>query len=184
MGAWRGSPRPPGDSRPLWSPAPQHPLPRLLDRGCARDPGRLREGVAGGGMGGALLLTKPAGWARPTTAGRAGPPQTWSRLCRSLRPARCPPPQVRVSLESGRSPTALLVPRQSLTGAPHQAPLLTRLPPPGPAPHPRFSSRPRPAPAFPLQAPPLTCVFSTRPRPSPALPHQALQQPLQSRAVP
>lgn len=123
----------------LWSPAltvspSQTPGPLL----CPVVPGTwgaqgreaMGQGMGDGGMG--LVLTRPAGWARRTTAGRGGPPQSWSRLCCSLCPARCSPPQVRISLELG-SPLA------------------------GPPP-----SR----------------------RPSPALPHQALQQPLQPRALP
>lgn len=90
----------------------------------------MGQGMGDGGMG--LVLTRPAGWARPTTAGRGGPPQSWSRLCCSLCPARCSPPQVRISLELG----------SALAGPP-------------PSRH-----------------------------PSPALPHQALQQPLQPRALP
>lgn len=57
----------------------------------------------GSGVGSAVgrALTRPAGWACRTRTGRADPRRAWTRPCCSLRPARCPPPQNRVSPGAG-----------------------------------------------------------------------------------
>lgn len=101
-----GGGRDAGDPRPPGGPASSR---RQRGLGFTPTPSPLRTrgapGDRSGGLGAelwvrawAVVLTRPAGRARGTTAGRRGPLRTWSRTCCFPCPARCPPPaQVRIS---------------------------------------------------------------------------------------